>query len=78
MTSYLEVDTVQGTLVVDTDRITGIGGANDLVVLFLSGDHVDVIMHSPEQALSLIDAVKKILIQRKIRQPSKPILISKE
>lgn len=90
--SYLEIDTLQGIIVVDPDRIVGIGEAakatsfpvsegirhTPIVVLLLSGDHVDLYLHSEGQAKKLLEEVKEVINRRKSRAPTKPIIIGKE
>jgi len=83
--SYLRVNSVQGELVLDVDRIGGVGevfansalgGQDDAfisVALFLSGYQITVYVRDAEQKDKLIEAVKDILNQRKIRQPMKVI-----
>jgi len=83
--AYLEVDTRQGNLVVDIDKISGVGEAVQgsdttltTVVLFLIGDQVDLHLHSPEQGKKLVEEVKKIIVARKARNPIKAIIVNKE
>lgn len=73
--SYLKIDSAQGEVVVDYDRIAGAGRADStIVVLIVSGSApVDINTRDADQADKLIEVVKDIIVKRKVRTPQKPI-----
>lgn len=83
--AYLEIDTKQGPFIVDMDKISGVGklrhiepdeNENNILAIFLiASSPVDLYLHSQEQADKIVEEIKKIIMQRKVRTPTKPILI---